>query len=77
VQLEEIEAEVEHLNDNNSSIECEHKSQINSQLRNDILPVLSNTSIEPNKSTEPVTATVKKEMSNICSFQRKSEKQTA
>ena len=31
-QLEEIDAEVDHLNDNNSSIECECEGQTNSQL---------------------------------------------
>ena len=71
-QLEEIDAEVEHLNDNNSFIECEREGQTNSQFRNDMLHVLSNTSIESNKSTELVTAIYcEKEKSNIFSFQEK------
>ena len=69
-QLEEVDAEVEQLNTNNSSTDCEREGQTNYQLRNDMLPVLNSASIHSNKSTEPVTATVRKK-SNIFNFKEK------
>jgi len=50
-QLEEIDAEVEHLN-NDSSIECEHEDQTNSQLSGDMLSVPNNVCAEPSKSSK-------------------------
>ena len=68
-QLEEVDAEVEQLNTNNSSTDCEREGQTNYQLRNDMLPVPSSASMHSNKSTEPVTATVRKK-------EKSEEKQT-
>ena len=75
-QLEEVDAEVEQLNTNNSSTECECEGETNYQLRNNtdcMLPVLSSASIHSNKSTEPVTATVRKK-SQKSSTSKKNQK---
>jgi len=50
-QLEEIDAEVEHLY-NDSSIECEYEDQTNSQLSGDMLPVPNNVCTESSKSSK-------------------------